>query len=358
MYPDLAIAWIDAGPVAMDAIPTTCRGSIEGSDEGAPSPQVTTKVQYRGSLGGSPLSREMIVNWWSASVVLTDCDALSGEHGASWGTFTGGPGPTVLADDGQIWEIIPILQSKVTGKSPSLPVRLSGQMVVGSWGSDDGSWARGDDALAAPAAAATPAADTPSGSAESPKVRSLPRISEDRPGPHLWDVKFLYVTFEDGPDEQRDTNGDIGGIAADVNRYMESQFPGHRIRYDTYDGALDIHHIQLPITNAEYYRLHTDQQGGVENLFQRALADAGYTWRWGSVTGALPVNTRIYYLMVEGFRGKKYGDNGESYDYECTGGDLQFDGLAIRHLRRLNGEPCPGVVGHWVPTPESWAASY
>lgn len=351
-YPDLTIAWADVGAVVMDAIPTTCRGRIAQSDAEVASPSISTKVQYRQLDGGGPVLRELIMGWSAAVITLEACGPLSGDHTGSWGVFFGGAAPAAFTEAGRVWEMIPILSPQLTGKSPSLPIRLSGQMIVGAAGTDDGSWMSPREVQFAVPSTSVAVSETKT------SVRALERATSDRPGPHLWDVKFFYLTFKDGPDESRDTNGEIDGIAADVNRYMESQFPGHRIRYDTYGGALDIQYIKLPITNEEYYRLHTNNQGGVENMFKRVLAEAGHTWRWGSVSGELPVNSRIYYLMVEGYRGKKFGDNGESYDYECTGGDLQFDGLAIRHLRRLNGEQCPGVFGHWVPTPESWAASY
>ncbi|MFM8970936.1 MAG: hypothetical protein ACKOI3_12115, partial [Actinomycetota bacterium] len=35
----------------------------------------------------------------------------------------------------------------------------------------------------------------------------LPRSAADRPGNREWDVKFIYATFLDGPDNRRDVNG-------------------------------------------------------------------------------------------------------------------------------------------------------
>ncbi|MFZ9192746.1 MAG: hypothetical protein ACO224_08005, partial [Ilumatobacteraceae bacterium] len=77
----------------------------------------------------------------------------------------------------------------------------------------------------------------------------LPRSTVDRPGSANYDVKFIYATFVDGPDEKRDTSGAIAGIAADVNRYMTTQFPGHRLRYDMFEGQLDVQYVQIPVTN-------------------------------------------------------------------------------------------------------------
>lgn len=359
-YPDLQIAFADIGPRPVATIPDTCRGSLT-TGPAVPSPQVVTKLQYKPTEGGAPLSREMIVNFAVSTITLEDCGDLSGSYEGRVGTFPGAPGPTEIADDGRIWEIIPILPSLTTNKSPSLPVRLTGRLTASPAYSADGTWMMVAGVAAPEEDATSPAVESQVstvGSDTSATV-SLERSTTDRPGPHVWDVKFFYVTFKDGPDERRDTNGQIGGIAADVNRYLESQFPGHRMRYDTFDGALDIQHIEFPITNEAYYALYQDEPGDLENFVRRILNDAGHPWTHGFETGRLPDNSRIYYLMVEGYRGKKFGEAGQAYDYECTGdSEFTYYGLSMRFLRRLNGTPCPGVVGHWVPTAETWAEAY
>ncbi|MFM7963187.1 MAG: hypothetical protein ACKPBF_04350, partial [Actinomycetota bacterium] len=87
-----------------------------------------------------------------------------------------------------------------------------------------------------------------------PAVSGLPRSAVDRPGANTADIKFIYVTFKDGPDSRRDSNGDIAGMASEVNRYYQSQFPGKRLRFDTFEGGLDVQHMQLPLSNAEFNR--------------------------------------------------------------------------------------------------------
>ncbi|MFZ9912853.1 MAG: hypothetical protein ACO3F6_04045 [Ilumatobacteraceae bacterium] len=74
----------------------------------------------------------------------------------------------------------------------------------------------------------------------------------DRPGAGRWDVKYLYVTFKGGPDNRRDETGEITGMASEVNRYFALQNPGYKLRYDTFEGALDVQHLPLPITNEEF----------------------------------------------------------------------------------------------------------
>ena len=182
----------------------------------------------------------------------------------------------------------------------------------------------------------------------------LPRSTVDRPGNREWDVKFIYATFANGVDERRDVNGSIAGIAADVNRYFETQHPGHRARYDLFEGQLDIQHIEIPMTNKAFYeQLFVDDPGILEDFFQSLLNGAGLEWKHGAYENVFGKNRRYYFMFVEGYRGKKFGDKGVSYDYECTGWDNQWSGLAMRFLRRLDGRDCPGQVGYWVPATDT-----
>lgn len=103
----------------------------------------------------------------------------------------------------------------------------------------------------------------------------LSRSKDDRPGNRDWDVKFIYATFADGVDERRDVNGSIAGIAADVNRYLETQHPGHRARYDLFEGQLDIQHVEIPMTNKAFYELFVDDGWVLEDFFQSLLNGAG-----------------------------------------------------------------------------------
>jgi len=177
----------------------------------------------------------------------------------------------------------------------------------------------------------------------------LPRSTVDRPGSANYDVKFIYATFVDGPDEKRDTSGAIAGIAADVNRYMTTQFPGHRLRYDMFEGQLDVQYVQIPVTNRAFRSYFVDEGWILEDLFQDVLQKAGLDWTHGMNEDKYGHNNRFYFMFVEGYRGVKWGVN-ESYEYECTGWDNFWTGLGVRFLRRLDGRACPGQVGHWYPS--------
>jgi hypothetical protein len=146
----------------------------------------------------------------------------------------------------------------------------------------------------------------------------LPRSTVDRPGPASYDVKFIYATFVDGPDERRDSNGAIAGIATDVNRYFRTQFPGHQARYDTFDGRLDVQYVQIPVTNKAFRSYFVDDGYILEDLLQSVLNKAGLDWTHGMHEDIYGHNKRFYFMFVEGYRGVKWGPDSESYEYECT----------------------------------------
>lgn len=178
----------------------------------------------------------------------------------------------------------------------------------------------------------------------------LPRSTVDRPGPANYDVKFIYATFVDGPDERRDSNGAIAGIAADVNRYFRTQFPGHQARYDMFDGRLDVQYVQIPVTNKAFRSYFVDDGYILEDLLQSVLNKAGLDWNHGMHDNIYGHNKRNYFMFIEGYRGVKWGPDSESYEYECTGWDNYWTGLGVRFLRRLDGRECPGQVGYWFPS--------
>lgn len=150
-YPDVQIAFANVGPIALAEIPGTCRGTFTGG-EVVDASSLTTKLQYRPVMGGAPLLRELTLKWAPSTLTLSDCGALDGTHAGQAARFAGAPGPLDLADDGRIWEVIPVVPSAVTGVPPSLPVRLPAQLVASADYEADGTWIVGDGGVAAPAA--------------------------------------------------------------------------------------------------------------------------------------------------------------------------------------------------------------
>lgn len=188
-----------------------------------------------------------------------------------------------------------------------------------------------------------------------PSVTGLPRSTVDRPGANTADIKFIYVTFKDGPDSRRDSNGDIAGMASEVNRYYQSQFPGKRLRYDTFEGGLDVQHIQLPLSNAEFNRRwcfgSSDSPAGCDRpdvltVLDNAFRDAGLQWEIAYNTGRWNANDRGYVLLFEGNRGLK-AHNGGWQKKICSDGDNENLGIVMRFLRDEQGNECPLLGRAW-----------
>jgi hypothetical protein len=183
----------------------------------------------------------------------------------------------------------------------------------------------------------------------------LGRSTTDRPGANTADIKFIYVTFKSGPDSNRDSNGQIAAMAGEVNRYFRSQFPGKQLRYDTFNGRLDVQHVQLPMTNKEYNDIWLNYAGGhptIDNVMSDMMRDAGYSWTSGYLTGDFNnryangqwhTNDRGYVLIFEGSRGpKQYG--GGWQDLICKHWDHEYSGIVMRYLRDLDGNVCPNTL--------------
>ena len=188
-----------------------------------------------------------------------------------------------------------------------------------------------------------------------PSVTGLPRSAVDRPGANTADIKFIYVTFKDGPDSRRDANGDIAGMASEVNRYYQSQFPGKRLRYDTFEGGLDVQHVQLPLSNAEFNRRWCfsamDSPAGCDRpdvltVLEGTLRNAGLGWESAYTTGQWNGNDRGYVLLFEGNRGLK-AHNGGWQKKICSDGDNENLGLVMRFLRDEQGNECPLLGRDW-----------
>jgi len=197
-----------------------------------------------------------------------------------------------------------------------------------------------------------------------PQVTGLPRSAVDRPGANTADIKFIYVTFKDGPDSRRDANGDIAGMAGEVNRYYQSQFPGKRLRYDTFEGGLDVQHMQLPLSNAEFNRRWCfnswDSPAGCDRpdvltVLEDAFRNAGLGWESAYTTGRWNDNDRGYVLLFEGNRGLK-SFNGGWQKKICSDGDNENLGLVMRFLRDEQGNECPLLGRAWstAQSPFKW----
>lgn len=198
------------------------------------------------------------------------------------------------------------------------------------------------------------------GNNEASAASNLGRSSIDRPGPNVWDVKVLYATFKSGPDEKRDTNGQLTKIATEVNGYFGRQRPGFKLRFDTFAGKLDIQHIALPITNKEFSALFTESGDELQAFFQRVFATAGIPFSWnGPGRSEYGLEKRMYVMFMEGSRGIKYGFN-KSEEYQC-GRVSEFEaGARIIgvNIRDDMGRTCQKFRGFERDSSRWWEAAW
>jgi hypothetical protein len=175
----------------------------------------------------------------------------------------------------------------------------------------------------------------------------LPRATSDRPGPNVWDVKVVYATFKGGQDSARDTNGQLASIASGIAGYFARQRPGYELRFDTYDGRLDVLHLPLSLTADEFRGIFTDEGRAEEDFLRAEFRRAGLPIEF-SIFGndTYGSEKRIYLMFMEGPRGKKYGEGGVGVEYECGRvSELQPGGRLVGiNLRRNNGAPCDKVL--------------
>lgn len=157
---------------------------------------------------------------------------------------------------------------------------------------------------AAPAATAIPSTpptktNTPSPT-ENPTLKLTPTLEptptdipaalgersyKDRPDdfPGLYQVHLFYVLPADATDQNRDLDGKINKTIEAVNKWFFEQSGGSKIRFDTYQGQLDITFVQMDMTNAQFHEASLAAYGGPywvrdileENLTKKNLFQAG-----------------------------------------------------------------------------------
>jgi plastocyanin len=81
---------------------------------------------------------------------------------------------------------------------------------------------------------------------------SLPRATSDRPdGGTGGQVHIIYVLPSDGVDHSLDTNGTLKNTVSSFQTWLDGQTPGRSLRFDTYQGSLDISFYRMTRTNAD-----------------------------------------------------------------------------------------------------------
>lgn len=80
------------------------------------------------------------------------------------------------------------------------------------------------------------------------RERATTDQADDFPG---YQIHLMYVLPKDAADEQLDTNGAITNLVAALQQWFERQTESKRLRFDTYQGALDITFFRMSRTEAE-----------------------------------------------------------------------------------------------------------
>lgn len=135
----------------------------------------------------------------------------------------------------------------------------------------------------------TPAATPTATLIPTPEIErdtDLPFATFDRPDDvEGYQVHFIYALPSDGVDALLDVSGEIEMSATAMNNWLYSQ-AGARLRYDTYEGALDITFVRLPYTAEQVSNAH----GRVTDLLEY----------WIKISG-LAQDNKLYIVHYDGF---------------------------------------------------------
>ena len=167
----------------------------------------------------------------------------------------------------------------------------------------------------------------------------LPRTAVDRPGGNILDIKPLYITFKNGPDNSHDTDGVVAQMLSNSLDYMAEQNPGFTPRLDTYEGLPDIQHVQIPMTYEEFAARWTTTFGPLPEV----LGSMGFSMPSPELTGrGYDKINRIYVALVEGSMPLKKGFDSGHVTPGC--GTNANSGIVQYWIRMPDGSKCDWIV--------------
>ena len=256
-----------------DPLPASCRAGLSVTEQEAPE-GLAVSLELR-SGEAERVKYSAYVDWKVANMVFRDCGTLDGAFTGFGAVLPGVPQlPADTARD-VVWDVLPIFSPAVAGRGTNvgLPLRLASQVL------SDESGARAD--LILDEMTATTISDPLADEFEQ-ITAPLPRVTTDRPDddPNSAQLKFIYVVPSFATDRQRDTSGEISRFAFQINEWWANQNAGFGLRLDTFQGALDVGYLPIPMTKEEwsdYFVVREPFSNGLSR-FQQVLADAG----WGN----------------------------------------------------------------------------
>lgn len=167
----------------------------------------------------------------------------------------------------------------------------------------------------------------------------LSRTSVDRPGGNILDIKPLYITFKNGPDNFHDTNGTIARMITNSLDYMAEQNPGFTPRLDTFNNLPDIQHVEIPMTYEEFAARWTSTFGPLAEI----LRDLGFPMQFPERTGnGYEKINRVFVALVEGSLPLKPGYASGHTQPGC--GTNANSGVIQYWLRMPDGSACNWIV--------------
>jgi hypothetical protein len=196
-------------------------------------------------------------------------------------------------------------------------------------------------------------------------TKPLPRIIGDRPDDRgeTAQVKFIYVVPKFATDRRRDVSGELARYAFETNEWLASQNGGYGLRFDTYQGALDVGYLTLDVTKDQWYDIFVPSDGWRNGLarLQQNLKDAGYPI---TVIGNLSANDavaknrvrseKLYMLFYEAARGT-YSRTGAGFGLCWPTIDAMNEGVGMggRALANDDGSSCGSLDTGRMGTPSA-----
>ena len=107
------------------------------------------------------------------------------------------------------------------------------------------------------------------------------RVMDDRPDDYagLYQLHVVYALFKGEKDRARDTDGSIANSIKLANQWFMDQTGGAILRFDTYDGALDITFVQFEQTiedALDQYRRRAESSDQVPEDFLVSYVDSAF----------------------------------------------------------------------------------
>jgi len=401
-YPESSIGFFAmTGEIAQE-VPAKCRGEIVASSTNIDR-SFTVQLRLDNPATKEFVTRSQFADWQQGLIRFVDCGLLDGEHPATVSTLPKASTSFSDRQDGSVWSILPLFPIFDLGMNPALPIRLPAQLMLAKSGAQsDLSWMKStntDPILVAndvlydesyvgyvgqtkssrwlairaglDVSGTTPVVAVEDSSKDACEVegeiltllkvgeclvqvsasgstaglrlsiaKQLPRTTVDRPGGNILDIKPLYITFKNGPDEHHDTDGLVARMVLNSLDFLAEQNPGFTPRLDTFNNLPDIQHVQLPITLEQFLADWNTTFGPLPKYLKQAGLNINLDAQpkpLGSLSNYDKTN-RIYVGIVEGPTGLKEGfDKGHSIP-GC--GFNANPGLIMWYSRDVSNKPC------------------